>query len=163
MSTDASPPHRPPEPHSPGIAFALAQLGSHATALFAQRMAELDLTPAQAGLLRMLAATPGRSQRELAEDLRMPPSRFVPFIDELDERGLIERLKNPNDRRLHAVHLTDAGGAMLEEIAKAAAAHERQLCVGLSSEERKQTLELLNHIVKLQGLKVGTHPGYRSM
>ncbi|MFD0540335.1 hypothetical protein ACFQY7_47630 [Actinomadura luteofluorescens] len=35
----------------------------------------------------MLAAAPGRSQRELADQLGMPPSRFVPFADELEQRG----------------------------------------------------------------------------
>ena len=45
------------------MAFALAQLGAYATDLFARRMNELDLSPAQAGLLRMLAAAPGAARR----------------------------------------------------------------------------------------------------
>src|SRR5882757_8010633 len=105
-------------PPAPGVAFALAQIGAHASALFARRIAELELTAAQAGLLRMLAAAPGRSQKEIAADLGMPPSRFVPFADQLDERGLIERRKNPDDRRQHALYLTDAGRALLGEVAK---------------------------------------------
>jgi DNA-binding MarR family transcriptional regulator len=143
------------------VAFTLAQLGAYATGLFARRMNELDLSPAQAGLLRMLAAAPGRSQKELADDLGMPPSRFVPFADELDEKGLIERRKNPADRRLHALYLTDAGRRMLGEVAKAGLAHEQQICQGLSDDEHDQLLALLQRIAGHQGLTTGVHPGYR--
>src|SRR5262245_13703773 len=59
--------HPPPPP--PSAAFLLAQLGAHAAQQFAHRITDLDLTPAQAGLLRTLAHTPGRSQRQLADTL----------------------------------------------------------------------------------------------
>jgi DNA-binding MarR family transcriptional regulator len=144
------------------VAFALARLGAHATDLFARRMNALDLSPAQAGLLRMLAATPGRSQKQLAEDLGMPPSRFVPFADKLDDKGLIERRKNPADRRLHAVYLTDVGRRMLGEVAKAGMAHEQQICQGLTDGEHDQLLALLQRIADHQGLTAGVHPGYRT-
>src|SRR5437879_45157 len=150
-------------PPTPGVAFALAQLGAHASTLFAQRIAALDLTAAQAGLLRMLAAAPGRSQKDIAADLGMPPSRFVPFADQLDERGLIERRKNPGDRRQHALYLTDAGRALLGELAKIGLAHEQQITRGLSADEHDQLLRLLLRIADEQGLVAGLHPGYRAM
>jgi DNA-binding MarR family transcriptional regulator len=146
-----------------GAAFLLAQLGAAAAGLFAQRIAELDLTPPQAGLLRLLARTPGRSQRELADELGMPPSRFVPFADGLEERGLIERRRNADDRRLYALHLTDQGTAMLAKLRVAATEHEEQVCRGLSAEERRQLVGLLRRIAEEQGLKPGVHPGYRSL
>jgi len=148
-------------PMVPGVAFALAQIGAHASALFARRIAELDLTAAQAGLLRMLAMVPGRNQKEIAADLGMPPSRFVPFADQLDERGLIERRKNPDDRRQHALYLTAEGRGLLGELAKAGAAHEQQITRGLSAEEHDQLLRLLHRIADEQGLTQGIHPGHR--
>ena len=157
MSTDEGRPR-----HGPGVAFALAQLGAFATDRFARRMTELGLTPAQAGLLRMLAVTPGRSQKDLAEALRMPPSRFVPFADELDSRGLIERRRNPADRRLHALYLTDAGTSLLGDVATAAMAHEQEICAGLSAAERAQLLGLLIRVADQQGLSRGVHPGYQN-
>ncbi|MUN41580.1 MarR family winged helix-turn-helix transcriptional regulator [Actinomadura litoris] len=144
-----------------GAAFLLAQLGAHAAGRFAERIDGLDLTPAQAGLLRLVADTPGRSQRELADALGMPPSRFVPFADELEERGLIERRRNPRDRRLYALHLTDSGVALLAELREAAAAHEQQICQALSPDERRQLRTLLGRVAEQQGLTPGIHPGYR--
>ncbi|WP_344263116.1 MarR family winged helix-turn-helix transcriptional regulator [Actinomadura napierensis] len=146
-----------------GAAFLLAQLGAHAAGLFAERIAGLDLTPAQAGLLRMLATNPGRSQRELAGDLGMPPSRFVPFADELEERGLIERRRNPSDRRIYALHLTGKGEKLLAELAQVGMNHEQQICESLSPEEHGQLLELLRRIADQQGLHPDVHPGYRRL
>src|ERR1700759_5437185 len=72
-----------------GSAFLLAQLGAHAAARFADRIASLDLTPAQAGLLRLIAREPGQSQQAIAGQLGTPASRLVLLVDELEGRGLI--------------------------------------------------------------------------
>ncbi|MEC4021059.1 MarR family winged helix-turn-helix transcriptional regulator [Streptomyces sp. H27-D2] len=145
-----------------GAAFLLAQLGAHATALFTERVRRLDLTPAQAGLLRTLAGSPGRSQREIAEELGMAASRFVPFADELEKHGLIERRKNPKDRRLHALHLTERGDRLLGELREAGAAHEQQVCEALTPEEHRQLTALLRRMAEQQKLTPGAHPGYRT-
>jgi DNA-binding MarR family transcriptional regulator len=150
-------------PRGGGAAFLLAQLGAHAAQVFAERIAALELTPAQAGLLRLLAADPGRSQRELAGDLGMPPSRFVPFADDLEERGLIERRRNTGDRRQYALHLTAKGRDLLAELRAAGSAHEQQICQALSGDERQQLTALLDRIARQQGLTPGVHPGYRSL
>jgi DNA-binding MarR family transcriptional regulator len=157
------PPRRPWRPALGGAAFLLAQLGAHATELFARRIGGLGLTPAQAGLLRLLAGDPGRSQRELADRLGMPPSRFVPFADELERRGLIERRANPNDRRVYALYLTESSLGLLTELREAAAAHERQVCEALSADEHRQLINLLDRVARHQGLTPGVHPGYRSL
>ena len=46
-----------------GSAFLLAQVGAHAAQRFTERIGELDLTPAQVGLLRLVASRPGQSQQ----------------------------------------------------------------------------------------------------
>jgi hypothetical protein len=61
-----------------GSAFLLAQLGAHATTLFAERIAPLDLTPPQAGFLRLVAAEPGSSQQAIASRLGMTASGWWP-------------------------------------------------------------------------------------
>ncbi len=149
--------HRP----SGGVGFLLAQVGAHAAAHFADGIATLDLTPPQAGLLRLLVVQPGRSQRELADELGMPPSRFVPFADTLEDRGLIERRRNPHDRRLHALHLTPAGRKLLSKLSAAARDNEDDLCRALSQDERALLTALLSRIATDQGLMPGVQPGLR--
>jgi DNA-binding MarR family transcriptional regulator len=160
-SDDVPPEACAPQAPTPGSAFLLSQIGSAAAARFAERIAELDLTPPQTGLLRAVAVAPGQSQQTLARHLGTPPSRLVALIDRLDERGLIERRRNPDDRRLHALHLTDAGFAMLRRIAEVGQSHDDEVCRTLRDDERTTLHSLLARIADDHGLTPGVHPGYR--
>jgi DNA-binding MarR family transcriptional regulator len=154
---------RVPTPHGPGSAFLLTQLGSYAATRFAERIADLDLTPPQTGLLRAVAAGPGQSQQALARLLGTPPSRLVALLDGLDERGLVERRRNPDDRRLHAVHLTDTGTALLARIGEVARAHDDAVCGPLDPDDRALLRTLLSRLAEHHGLTPGVHPGYRRL
>ena len=102
----AHPPAGPPATGPAHVAFVLTQLGTLAAMGFAEQLAPLGLTPAHAGLLRAVAADPGRSQQAVATELGVLPSRLVALVDELEQDGLLERRRNPGDRRHHALHLT---------------------------------------------------------
>ena len=144
-------------------AFLLAQLGAHAASQFAERLGVLELTPADAGILRLLRAEAGLSQQELAARLRIHPSRLVAILDSLEKRGFVERRANPDDRRLYSLHLTQAGGETLEKIGGVARMHQDALLSGLSWEERNTLAALLLRIVDQQGLVRGVHPGYQRL
>jgi DNA-binding MarR family transcriptional regulator len=152
-----------PLENPPGSAFLLAAVGAHAAARFAARSADLGLTPPQVGLLGLIAASPGQSQQAVAQLLGMPPSRLVGLVDALADRGLLERRRNRDDRRLNGLHVTDAGKAMLAEIAEIGRAHDDALCRSLDSAERETLRALLSRIAADQGLRPGIHPGYRSV
>jgi DNA-binding MarR family transcriptional regulator len=148
----------------PGNSFLLAQIGAHAAAAFAKRIADLDLTPAQAGLLRLIATQPGQSQQVLARELRTPPSRLVLLVDHLEGRGMIERRRNPDDRRNHALYLTPEGGQFLmTKLGPIGMAHEDDICAALTAAEREQLGGLLGRIAEQQGLVPGVHPGYQQL
>lgn len=146
-----------------GVAFLLAQLGQHATVLFAERIAALDLNPPQAGILRAISIEPGRSQQALSEQLGLLPSRVVAFVDDLEGRGYVERRRNPTDRRQHALYLTPSGEELMRELSVLARQHEQQITAGLNAEQRATLMELLSAVVARQGLTPGVHPGYRSL
>jgi DNA-binding MarR family transcriptional regulator len=146
-----------------GVAFLLAQLGHHAAALFAEQMATIELTPPHAGILRAIAAEPGRSQQALSAQLGLLPSRVVAYVDELEEHGYVERGRNPDDRRRHALYLTTAGNRLMGTISGLARQHERRLTAGLSAEQRRTLRELLTTIAQCQGLTPHVHPGYRTL
>jgi len=148
-------------PRRTGSAFLLAQLGAHAAAQFAQRISELDLTPPQAGLLRLVAWNPGQSQQAIARQLGTPASRLVLLVDGLEERGLIERRRNPADRRHHALYLTGEGTQFMRELGRLGAAHEDDMTDGLTVGERATLNDLLSRLADRQGLTTGVHPGYR--
>ena len=144
-------------------AFLLAQLGAHAASQFAERLRVLDLTPPDAGILRLLRIAAGLSQQELAAKLKIHPSRLVAILDNLEKRGLVERRANPDDRRLYSLHLARAGGEALEKIGKVAREHQDALLSSLSKEERDTLATLLLRIADQQGLVRGVHPGYQRL
>lgn len=144
-------------------AFLLAQVGGLAALRFAERLAPLRLTPAHAGLLRAVDAEPGRSQQALAGQLGLLPSRLVALVDELERDGLLERRRNPADRRHHALHTTPAGAERLAEVGRVARAHGDDLLAPLDEQERAELARLLGRLAAAHGLAPGVHPGYRAM
>ena len=146
-----------------GIAFLLAQLGHHATTLFAEHVATIGLTPPHAGILRAIGAEPGRSQQALSTQLRMLPSRVVVYVDELEERGFLERRANPKDRRLYALHLTASGKRLMRKLSQLARQHELQLTSALDPEQYSALRGLLATVAQQQGLTPHVHPGYRTL
>jgi DNA-binding MarR family transcriptional regulator len=146
-----------------GAAFLLAQLGAHAAGRYAARVAELELDPAQTGVLHLIAREPGQSQQTLAARLGVAPSRVVGLLDTLEARSLLERRRHPGDRRNHALHLTEAGTALLGQIRALAVEHEATLTAGLSPAEHAQLVGLLRKVADDQGLTPGVHPGYRNL
>jgi DNA-binding MarR family transcriptional regulator len=144
-------------------AFLLAQLGAHAASRFGERLVALELTPPDAGILRLLRVAAGISQQELSTKLQIHPSRLVAILDNLEKRKLVERKPNANDRRLYSLHLTKNGGEILERIGRVAREHQDALLAALSAEEREHLTGLLHRIADQQGLAHGVHPGYQRL
>src|SRR5215813_6720569 len=139
-------------------AFLLAQIGAHAATQFGQK-----LTRPHAGILRLIELTPGLSQQELARRLSILPSQLVALLDELQERGLIERRQDATDRRTYALHLTTLGRNTTDEIGRIAREHDDAICAALNMHERRELNALLGRIADQQGLSPGVHPGYRRL
>jgi DNA-binding MarR family transcriptional regulator len=144
------------------LAFLLSQVGIHASARFAVRLAEVDLQPPLFRVLNLVDAAEGRSQQEIAKAVEAPPSRMVGFVDELEKRGLVERRADPRDRRVRALYLTPAGREALARGREVARQHEEELAQGLSQAEREQLVALLRKVVEAQELGAGVHPGFSS-
>jgi len=151
---------RPPGRPS-GAALLLSQVGAHVAAEFARRLAPLDLTPPHVGILRVLAFRPGISQQELAGAIGAVPSRVVKLLDELADRGLVERRRSATDRRLHELHLAPEATERLAGVREIAAEHDRAVTAGLTAAERRTLLDLLGKIAAEQGIAPSGHPGYR--
>jgi DNA-binding MarR family transcriptional regulator len=148
----------PAEPKG-GVAFLLVQLGFHLARVFGERLEPLGLEQRHAGVLVRLAENDGRSQQAIAELLGVNPTRMVFLTDELEKLGLVERRRNPADRRSHALYLTEAGTAMLARVREATRAHEAAITAGLSAAERDELTALLQRLARDQGLAGQALPG----
>ncbi|WP_138443133.1 MarR family winged helix-turn-helix transcriptional regulator [Sinomonas susongensis] len=74
-----------------------------------------DLGAAEAGVLRVIGEFGGRAV-DLAEKLNVTAPVLSRQINELQERGLVARRPDPEDRRAQLLELTESGRAKLAEV-----------------------------------------------
>ena len=147
-----------PRPHETA-AFLLSKVGFDVSQRFREKVAPLGLEPRQVGLIRNIMAAEGQTQQALAEALGIPASRMVALVDELEERGFVERRQNPSDRRARALHLTAKGRRVMRKVAEIGMQHEAEVTAGLEPAEREQLIALLRRIAEAQEHPLEVHPG----
>jgi len=76
-----------------------------------------------------------RAQQELAAAVGIEGPTLTHHLDGLEKAGLIERTRDPGDRRAVRVELTAAGEELFERLGSAAAAFDRRLRAGLGDDE----------------------------
>jgi DNA-binding MarR family transcriptional regulator len=139
--------------------FLLSQLGAYSAHEFAKRLAPLGMRPGHFGLLMHLSRGEGQSQQRLADAMGIHRNVMVGLVDELEDRGLIERRRHPADRRAHAIHLTGAAHDLLGRAQRVADEHEAELLAGIGEDDRTYLIALLQHLAEHTGLPSGVHPG----
>jgi DNA-binding MarR family transcriptional regulator len=87
------------------------------------------------------------SQATLSRRCGIDRSDMVATINELTERGLVERAPDPADRRRNVVTLTRKGHGHLRKLDRLVAEAQDELLVPLSPRERTQLVDLLTRIV----------------
>jgi DNA-binding MarR family transcriptional regulator len=141
------------------LAFLLSQVGIHASRRFAERIAEVDLNPPLFRVLDLVDAAEGCSQQAIGQAIEVPASRMVALVDELEQRGLVERRPYPADRRVRALYVTRKGRQALARGRRIAKEHEEELARGLGEADRKRLLGLLRKMVDEQAIGRCVHPG----
>src|SRR5579884_4103696 len=109
----------------------------------AEALESIGLTPARFALLNVLAAREGTIQQQLSTDMGIDPSAMVKLINELEESGLAERRRRPNDRRAWEVKITAKGRRTLQKAKQLASDVEDEVLGGLPAADRRQLLALL--------------------
>jgi DNA-binding MarR family transcriptional regulator len=140
------------------IPFLLSQLGAYLADDFQRRLAPLGADPRMYAVLMALAADNGQSQRQLSAALGIHRNVMVGLIDGLEQRGLVERRRHPDDRRAFAVTLTDKARDLLPALDRESRALEDEITASLSANERATLLRQLQRISAALGLIPGVHP-----
>lgn len=142
-----------------GCAFFLSTLGYRVHELWDERLVPLGLSARQANMLLQVAAAEGKPQLDLARALKIPPSRVVSLVDDLERRRLLRRRGDPADRRVRTLHLTPRGKQIVRRLGEIVTAHEEGACAGLDAREREQLLLLLHKAAAGLGLSSTAHSG----
>jgi DNA-binding MarR family transcriptional regulator len=144
-----------------GIAYLLSTLGYESSRRFKQALEPLDLEPRHFAVLRAIDYDDGQPQQALAQRLQIPPSRMVAIVDELEDRGLLERRPDPDDRRVRTLHVTAAGHTLLEQAFALAVEHDQKVASVLDEQERAQLREYLQRIAAALEIPLGAHSALR--
>src|SRR5438045_320880 len=118
--------------------FLLKRLGMAAKEQTIGAFDDAGLHPYHHAILAVLDEGSRETQGAIAETLGYDKGQLVGLLDELEEKGLVERQRDPNDRRRHVVHMTSAGRKTLERLRRLSARLEDEFLAELSDAERRQ-------------------------
>ena len=136
-------PPRLPEELVASATFLLKRLGFAAKERAMKAYEETGLHPYHHAILILLGEGSRETQGSIADALGYDRGQLVGLLDELEERGLIERRRDPNDRRRHLVRMTTEGKRMLRRLRALASQIEDEFLDPLSTEERATLHALL--------------------
>ena len=98
------------------LAWEMAETSRMMRRFYDRRAAALGVTTAQWRVLAWLGRQPGMKQVELAECLDVEPITACRTVDRLEEAGLVERQRDPDDRRAWRLVLTAKAEPILERL-----------------------------------------------
>jgi DNA-binding MarR family transcriptional regulator len=125
----------------------LTQLATHARRLVSESRAEMDAGAYHYRVLATLQEFGVSSQADLGRRGNLDRSDVVATINELAERGYVERTTDPDDRRRNRVHITKAGVRQLRRMDRALDKVQDELLAPLSAGDRQILTRLLTELL----------------
>ena len=133
MASRQTAPQAPP--HAQPIGLAIASTAKALNRAFTDELARAGGTQHVWLILVALKQQRWRTQQEIAAAVGIEGPTLTHHLDRLEKARVIERARDPNDRRAVRVELTAAGEELFHELRTAAMAFDRRLRAGLSDEE----------------------------
>lgn len=106
----------------------------------------IDLSPVQFAVLRLVHANPGINQTTLANALGADAPRMVIIIDKLEQRRLLTRLASTVDRRSRVIFLTPEGRKMHKAISRRVELENRRIIERLEGDDPAVLLRMLRKL-----------------
>jgi DNA-binding MarR family transcriptional regulator len=128
-----------------GFLISHAHIGARERA--SELLAPLGIEIRHYGLMTVLEQLGPSSQQALAEGLRVSGTMVTLLVDELADRGLVERARNPADRRSYIVSFTEKGRRVLPEARDAMAVAAGELIAPIGEDGDRELRALLRKLV----------------
>lgn len=123
--------------------FLMVRLGMAFKMRAIQELEAVGFSQYHYSVLALLGDQPRKAQASIADALGIDPSQLVGILDGLEDRGLIARQRDQDDRRRHVVTLTAAGRRQLVRLRTMIERFEDELLAPLDADSRKTLHALL--------------------
>jgi MarR family transcriptional regulator for hemolysin len=144
MPPPTGPPYGPPI--SPPIGLQLARTAKAVSRAFDDALAEAGGSVPTWLILISLKTQPLANQRELAEAVGIREATLTHHLNAMDASGLVTRRRDPANRRVHQVEITQAGEVAFHRLRAAAIAFDSRLRTDFSEEETAGLGRLLDRL-----------------
>ena len=113
---------------------------------FSRALAGTGMRQVLLGILSIVANNPGANQGSVGRALGIQRANMVALINDLVDRGLVDRKTAEGDRRAFALTITAKGKKLLDDCLKRIAEHEAGMLSDLTPAERETLIDLLGRI-----------------
>jgi DNA-binding MarR family transcriptional regulator len=105
-----------------------------------------NLTTSQADVIFTLGNTAGLTFREIGEQTLITKGTLTGVIDRLEQKQLVQRVQQHDDKRCTLVRLTKQGEQLFQQHFPAQISYLKQRFDGLSGQEKKELMRLLEKL-----------------
>ena len=138
----------PPAALTERLSFLLKRTYALLEATIEPGLARLGINGREFGALTLLEAEGPASQQRLAGRIGVDRTTMVALIDALEEKHLVNRHRDPGNRRAYVLEVTAAGHERLRDALKAVELAEQQALAPLSAAESATLTRALQRLVQ---------------
>ena len=125
------------------VNFLLTKAQQSVFQYFKAMLSEYDVTPVQYGILKCLWNENAQTPRQIAASLCLDSSTITGILDRMENKGLVRRTPDPDDRRALRVVLTDLGSQLRQPVEETIQKANEHILGSFSGQEREQVLNFL--------------------
>lgn len=134
-----------------GLGELYLRIGRQLRSGWGEELEQFSLSPHQARAMRVIGGREVSRLREVAERLRIAPRSVTDVVDALEEKGLVERFGDPDDRRAVCVRLSSRGQDLQERLRQHRRATLDSGFDRLDASEQEQLRRLLVKLDRAEG------------
>ena len=129
------------------LGYRIKLLAQLFTRRFSEQLAPYEITPFHWVVLCCLWEEDGLPTSVLGSRLQQVGGTLTGVLDRMEKRGLVERKRDPNDRRVWRIWLTDAGRELRETLPPIALTLREDLLQGVTQEERQLLSRVIDQVI----------------
>lgn len=105
-----------------------------------------DVTSEQWSIMFCLTDEDGITHKELARKTEKDRANVTRLVDQLERKGLVQRVNNPEDRRSIQLYLTETGKEIVDKLIPIEQSFIENMLSGISEEEIAQFTAVMSKV-----------------